>query len=442
MKELVLPPGSSTGLRVARVLALVIIGIFLLAWLIGALLWWRGMFNDLDTILSAAFFDSWESSDIRAAAVGLSASPIVFPILWFVLETVLLFGFGTMSLVLYLRKPDWFGTYLAVVFMIVATSITGPVITRIDAMIPGFHAVYQVVLEEGSVFGLVTLLFLFPDGRFVPRWMKWVVPIAFAVYITVATVQLLVGAENRADTAILEIAPMLLMVGAGLASQLYRFAYKSGPMERKQTKYVLLSFMAFIAVVIASVLLFPNAITQAAPPTPLDLVGFLVQLYAASAAILGVIAAITLGVLWYRLWEIDVLIRRTTSYAIVTGLLVLVYFGSVVFLQRFFTAVTGQTSTIAIVLSTLLIAALFLPLRQRVQNAIDRRFFRSKYDAQQTLEAFAATVRDETDLDALTAELVRVIEETMQPEHVSVWLAPDVVQRAATGYEAAEEKLS
>jgi hypothetical protein len=135
------------------------------------------------------------------------------------------------------------------------------------------------------------------------------------------------------------------------------------------------------------------------------------------------IAAITFGVLRYRLWEIDVVIRRTTSYAIVTGLLALIYFGSVVVLQRVLSPVTGE-STAAVVLSTLLIAALFLPLRRRVQAAIDRRFFRRKYDAEQVLAQFAATARDETDLDALTAELLRVIQETMQPEHVSLWLRP------------------
>ncbi len=131
--------------------------------------------------------------------------------------------------------------------------------------------------------------------------------------------------------------------------------------------------------------------------------------------------ALAIGILRYRLFDIDVIIRRTTSYAILTALLLLVYFGSVVVLQRILAPVTGE-STIAIVLSTLLIAALFLPLRRRVQDAIDKRFFRQKYDAEQVLEQFAATVRDETDLDELTAELVRVIQETMQPESVSVWL--------------------
>ena len=132
---------------------------------------------------------------------------------------------------------------------------------------------------------------------------------------------------------------------------------------------------------------------------------------------------LAIGILRYRLFDIDVIIRRTTSYALVTGLLALVYFGSIVILQQLLSPFTGD-STPAVVLSTLLIAALFLPVRRRVQDAIDRRFNRTRYDAEKTLAAFAATARDETDLDALLAELVRVIQVTMEPEQVSVWLRP------------------
>lgn len=143
---------------------------------------------------------------------------------------------------------------------------------------------------------------------------------------------------------------------------------------------------------------------------------------------------LAIGILRYRLFDIDVIIRKTTSYALVTGLLALVYFGSIVILQRLLTPFTGD-SDIAVVLSTLLIAALFLPLRRRVQDAIDRRFFRKKYDAEKVLNRFAATARDETDLDALTAELVRVIQETMEPQHVSVWLRPTADGRRIMGEE-------
>ncbi|GAH34212.1 unnamed protein product, partial [marine sediment metagenome] len=130
------------------------------------------------------------------------------------------------------------------------------------------------------------------------------------------------------------------------------------------------------------------------------------------------------SILRYRLWDIDILIRRTLVYAVLTALLLILYFGSVVLLQQFFRALTGQDSPIVIVISTLVIAALFSPLRNRVQNIIDRRFYRRKFDAQQALAAFAATARDEVDLDHLQVELVSIVQETMQPEQVSLWLRP------------------
>ncbi len=148
-----------------------------------------------------------------------------------------------------------------------------------------------------------------------------------------------------------------------------------------------------------------------------------VILVAANLALLIFPICLAVGILRYRLFDIDVIIRRTTSYAIITGLLALVYFGSIVVLQGLLSPFMSD-ATPAVVLSTLLIAALFLPVRRRVQDVIDRRFNRTRYDAEKTLAAFAATARDETDLDALLSELVRVIQETMEPEHVSVWLRP------------------
>jgi hypothetical protein len=133
-------------------------------------------------------------------------------------------------------------------------------------------------------------------------------------------------------------------------------------------------------------------------------------------------AAIAIAILRYRLYDIDIIIRKTVVYAVLTGLLALVYFGVIVVLQGVFEAASGQQSPISIVISTLVIAALFAPLRRRVQEFIDRRFYRRRYDAEKTLSAFGQVVRDETDLEVLTAELQRMVEETMQPEQVSVWL--------------------
>jgi len=133
----------------------------------------------------------------------------------------------------------------------------------------------------------------------------------------------------------------------------------------------------------------------------------------------------SIAIMRYRLWDIDLVIRRTLQYSLLSGLLALAYFGSVVVLQRIFTALTGQgQNQLVAVVSTLAIAVLSAPLRRRVQDVIDRRFYRKKYDAAKTLAAFAATCRDETDLDKLAESLTNVVQETMQPESVSLWLKP------------------
>jgi len=140
--------------------------------------------------------------------------------------------------------------------------------------------------------------------------------------------------------------------------------------------------------------------------------------------------AIGFAVLKYRLYDIEIIINRALVYGPLTATLVGLYFGSIVLLQRVFVVLTGEQSTLAIVASTLAIAALFTPLRRRIQSFIDKRFYRNKYDARKTLEAFSTRLRDETDLQTLNNDLVGVVTETLQPAHVSLWLRTDA---AATG---------
>jgi K+-sensing histidine kinase KdpD len=183
--------------------------------------------------------------------------------------------------------------------------------------------------------------------------------------------------------------------------------------EREQIKWLL-----FAAGLFALVYIPPLVLITSQGGSQLDIISNLLL----PLGLLGFPIAITIAILRYQLWDINVIIRKTAVYALLTALLALVYFGVIVVLQSVFEAVSGQQSPITIVVSTLVIAALFGTLRRRVQDFIDRRFFRRKYDAEKTLAAFGQFVRDETDMEALTAELQRVVNETMQPERATIWL--------------------
>jgi hypothetical protein len=144
-----------------------------------------------------------------------------------------------------------------------------------------------------------------------------------------------------------------------------------------------------------------------------------------------------IAILRYHLYNIDLIINRTLVYGSLTAVLAGLYFGTIVVLQLLFRALTGEGSQLVVVASTLAIAALFTPLRRRIQSIIDRSFYRRKYDAVKTLGAFSAKLRDETDLDALSGELVGIVRETMQPAHVTLWLRPDSAPEGGQGSEAA-----
>ncbi|CAN5658596.1 hypothetical protein BH20ACT12_BH20ACT12_16250 [soil metagenome] len=277
---------------------------------------------------------------------------------------------------------------------------------------------------------------LFPDGRLPSRrwrplaWLSGVVIVVLCIGVglTPGPLQNLGGIRNPfglEGNPWVEIAgyflPLLpLCMLASVFSLVMRYRRTRGEV-RQQIKWIALaaSFVGLLyltAMVFA--LVFPSgAWFQAGSPLWLDLLG-----YAALTSFTLVPVAIGFAVLRYRLYEIDIIINRTLVYGSLTISLALVYVGLVVSLQYVFRALTGGDSQLVIVASTLVIAALFNPLRRRIQSFIDRRFYRSKYDARKTLEEFGARLRDETDLDSLSADLVGVVRETVRPAQVSLWL--------------------
>jgi hypothetical protein len=257
-----------------------------------------------------------------------------------------------------------------------------------------------------------TFFLLFPSGRFVPRWTRWGVLVVFLY-----EVWYVFFADNSLPG--LPFAALLLgLVGL----QVYRYRRVSLFRERQQTKWVVFG----LAMALGGLALFIIIVKLFLPPELLNspVAWSLIPTTVTDGLLLFIPISIAIAILRSRLYDIDVLINRTLVYGTLTGILALIYVGLVIGLGSLVRLFTGQISQspVVIVASTLAIAALFQPLRHRLQKIVDRRFYRSKYDAAKTMEAFSATLRNEVDLSQLREHLLNVVQETMQPTHVSLWL--------------------
>ena len=288
------------------------------------------------------------------------------------------------------------------------------------------------------------LLLLFPDGmlpssRWRPlAWLSGAVMVLLGVDSVLAPGPLtdlegvrnpfgLEGAPWLVDAGIVLLLLFVTCILASAISLVSRYR-RSGGEVREQIKWIALAgaFVGLLAFLITTLglLIVPEAMSGSGGSLPSWLQ---VLIYVMNLSFAGVPVAIGLAILRYRLYAIDLIINRTLVYVTLTATLALVYLGGVAATQTVFRVLTGQEQQpqLAVVISTLVIAALFNPLRRRIQSLIDRRFYRRKYDAAKTLEAFNARLREETDLDALSSDVVGVVRETMQPEHVSLWLRPE-----------------
>jgi len=343
--------------------------------------------------------------------------------------------FSILGALILQRQPD---NRVGWLMMVVALATVNPSNLLIqhfypapEALTPGLR--FLVWLDNWSWIPYIFPIFLiplhFPTGRPPsPRW-NWVNRLALAMglfFLSLAAFLETVGPldgswvlpnpwgfipQGEQVTGLVLVIGLLTLVIASVISLIVRYR-RSQNRERQQIKWLLFAG-AFFAGFYSLINIYNNLVDTDTS------IGYNLFL---DLSVLGIAAAIAIAILRYRLYDIDLLIRRTLQYTLVTGLLALVYLGGITLLQAIFTSLSGQQSSLAIALSTLAIAALFNPVRKRVQEFIDRRFYRRKYNAEQALAEFAAAARNETDLVKITERLTGTVQETIRPQRVSLWI--------------------
>jgi hypothetical protein len=346
------------------------------------------------------------------------------------------------------RRPEnpygwlWLGMSLGLALLLFGQVYAAYSVVMKPESLPASQTVGHVVAGVGWVAAftvLPLLLLLFPTGRLPSsrwRFVAWVVAVSGATGILIypfAPAEDVVvpganplgvgGPVGEALSVFATILYLIIVFAAvpGALSLVIRYR-RAGGVERQQLKWFAYAAVLFVGTNVSQFFYEPPYTWDA-----------LVEV----VTIVGLYIAVGIAILKHRLYDIDRLINRTLVYGTLTVMLAALYYGGVTAGQAVFQTLTGQEKLpqLAVVASTLVIAALFIPLRRRIQSFIDRRFYRKKYDARKTLEGFSTKLRDETDLDALNAELVGVVRETMQPVHVSLWLRPDTAPRRSEGPE-------
>jgi hypothetical protein len=331
-----------------------------------------------------------------------------------ILNSIFVFVYSLVGLVLFLRKSEnrmvLFTSFTLVMFSVDQN------INMLQMLPSAWNMAIKVINLLGSL--SISLFFLlFPNGRFTLHWIRYLA-IAQVIFWTV---NIFIVSSTSPILEVITFILFLLLEGSLIVVQIYRYRRLSSTIERQQTKWVIFGttlglggYLIGILVVFALLRLIFNV----------NVVLFIIGYTLLDGLLLLFPISIGIAIMRSRLWDIDKLINRTLVYSALTVMLALVYFGLVIGVGSIIRLFTGQVSQspVVIVASTLIIAALSQPLRYRIQTIIDRRFYRQKYDAAKIVETFSATLRNEVDLNQLRENLLNVVQETMQPAHVSLWL--------------------
>jgi hypothetical protein len=356
------------------------------------------------------------------ALLNLGLSIRSYAVYMLAAQIVVVAGFYGLSLLIFWRgSDDGMAIFVSLVSILYGTTSVPIGQALAGQALPVWRVSVDLMNSVGWGAGLV-LFYLFPDGRFVPRWMRWLAAVV-TLWVLVWPFLPVLNPDQWAFPW--PFVTKTAWYATGIVAQLFRFMRRSTPITRQQTKWAVFGFTAaftgFILFNLPVVLYSPLQERGMA-----RLVYFLVG-YPTWGLLPTLLAPLSLGFacLRYRLWDIDLVINRGMILSVITTVLALIYLASVLALQGLFQTLTGQgRSGIATAVSTLAIWAAFQPVRRRAQRVIDRLFFRHKFEAEKTLAAFSMTLRDQVDLNQVTERLAAAVQETMQPAHISLWLAP------------------
>lgn len=374
---------------------------------------------------SQQYIDQYGTEASARDALGqMGISPEGYALLSLSVELATALVYFTVALILaWRRSDDLFVLFVSAFLLLFGLGGNSYVLTSLVVNGPAGFLLGSSITALAYIL-MPAFFFLFPDGRLVPRWGWLLVCLwAFTTFFWNFAPRSPLNPTNW--PLWLYTLTLLLIWGSALGAQIQRYRRISTPVQRQQTKWLVAGFGWILILLFGPILFFWIFVPDYSNE---GVFGLMTQLQVVVLGFLPITLGI--GILRYRLWNIDILIRKTLVYTLLTGLLALVYFASVVLLQTILGPLLGSDqSALITVLTTLGIAALFSPLRARIQVFIDRRFFRSKYNAELTLTRLAATMRDEVDLDRLSSAILTAAVETMQPKNASLCLADSSPRR-------------
>jgi hypothetical protein len=327
---------------------------------------------------------------------------------------------GTGLLIFWRRSDDW-AAMLFALMLVTGVGFAMRAVWALEQAAPALRLPARFVWLLVTVLDLI-VLFVFPDGRFVPRWTRLLGVVAVPLSVVLVAdlpgvfVELPDVPQGMSRVRLgLAVLVWSLFWGAGIFAQVYRYRYVSGPVQRQQTKWVALT-LGLIFSILALGFVLPSLVVDTANAW------FAWALLATVPLFLLFPVSVAIAILRHHLYDIDRLLSRTLTYGLLTVVLGLIY-AAVVLLGQALNP-QGRDSALAVAASTLLVAALFQPLRRRIQTTVDRRFNRRRHDAAMTIEAFSTRLREQIDLDTLTAELLAVVDHTVEPTAAWLWLRP------------------